>query len=292
MMTVLAGPVALTARRPSSSHYEVMNPSKLCLSKATRSALALSVLFIASCSLPSQHAWRIINTQGLFPYIAMEMGKRPVTPMANLKPVYRSAFFDYPWQPGYSVAQQQPRQVAPLRATPIIPRATQLPVVQERRVKTAPTPARRYQPPAVSTKPKTQAPKVNNEVAGIPRQGGFIAEPEVTTAPSSTPPPAASYAPRITAPQSAAPQSAPQAPTPPQGMTSLPYGKVLPNRPGMVNSPYAAAHQVVDVTGLKPGQEVKCPFSGKLFRVPGSTEAASKPKMPEITSPESEPKKP
>ena len=36
----------------------------------------------------------------------------------------------------------------------------------------------------------------------------------------------------------------------------------------MVNSPYAARHQLVDVTGLPVGMEVKCPFTGKLFRVP------------------------
>jgi hypothetical protein len=51
-------------------------------------------------------------------------------------------------------------------------------------------------------------------------------------------------------------------------VTSVPVASAIPNRKGFVHSPFAAKHQIVDVTGLKPGQEVKCPFSGKLFRIP------------------------
>jgi hypothetical protein len=51
-------------------------------------------------------------------------------------------------------------------------------------------------------------------------------------------------------------------------ITEMPYGNAIVGRPGFVNSPYAAKHQLVDVTGLPTGMEVKCPYSGKLFRVP------------------------
>lgn len=49
---------------------------------------------------------------------------------------------------------------------------------------------------------------------------------------------------------------------------SRPFATPLPDRPGLVRSPYAAAHQLVDVVGLPAGMEVKCPYSGRLFRVP------------------------
>lgn len=63
-------------------------------------------------------------------------------------------------------------------------------------------------------------------------------------------------------------------PTPPPSSevetpaVELPYGNAIAGRPGFVNSPYAAKHQLVDVTGLPVGMEVKCPYTGKLFRVP------------------------
>jgi uncharacterized Zn-finger protein len=48
----------------------------------------------------------------------------------------------------------------------------------------------------------------------------------------------------------------------------LPDGIAVSGRPGFVYSPYAGRNQVVDVTGLKAGTEVKCPYTGKIFRVP------------------------
>lgn len=58
---------------------------------------------------------------------------------------------------------------------------------------------------------------------------------------------------------------------------NLPYGTPVSGRPGMVTSPYAQKHQLVDVTGLPAGDTVKDPYTGKLFRVPPTQQASAKP---------------
>ncbi|MFZ4767331.1 MAG: hypothetical protein ACOYMN_20450 [Roseimicrobium sp.] len=72
-------------------------------------------------------------------------------------------------------------------------------------------------------------------------------------------------------------------PTEGAAMQEAPYGELIPGRPGFVNSPYAAKNQLVDVTGLPVGMEVKCPYSGKLFRVPSAEMASSKATAPSTT---------
>ena len=48
----------------------------------------------------------------------------------------------------------------------------------------------------------------------------------------------------------------------------LPYGIPVPNRKGMVTSPYLPEGNYIDVSAFAPGSAVKDPYTGKLFRVP------------------------
>jgi hypothetical protein len=88
----------------------------------------------------------------------------------------------------------------------------------------------------------------------------------------------------------------PVTPSPAAGSASkpkqdIPFGVAIAGRPGFVNSPYAAKYQLVDVTGLPAGMEVKCPYTGKLFRVPPQDMVSTTPaETAPLASPE-EPKK-
>ncbi|MBL9131873.1 MAG: hypothetical protein JNG86_11770 [Verrucomicrobiaceae bacterium] len=104
----------------------------------------------------------------------------------------------------------------------------------------------------------TPAPKRNVEPE---RPRTAPVEPNTDLAALNKPAPSAPSTPTTPAPS---PQAKPEVPAAPE----LPYGSAISGRPGFVNSPYAAKHQLVDVTGLPVGMEVKCPYTGKLFRVP------------------------
>ncbi len=50
-------------------------------------------------------------------------------------------------------------------------------------------------------------------------------------------------------------------------LRDLPYGTPVPGKKGLVKSPWSE-QGFVDVTGMPPGIEAKCPYSGKVFLVP------------------------
>lgn len=112
-------------------------------------------------------------------------------------------------------------------------------------------------PPLLVTSPPAVAPK--NGAPGM-------------TPPATKPPASALFSNK---PASNAPAAAGATPAKPSA-PEVPYGIPIPNRPGFVNSPFAAKHQLVDVTGLPVGMEVKCPYTGKLFRVPAMDIAEQK----------------
>ena len=70
---------------------------------------------------------------------------------------------------------------------------------------------------------------------------------------NAKPQPSPSHSPRVTTSQSAA---------------ELPTAKPVPGKPGYVLSPFDPNGGYVDVTGYKPGDKVKDPYSKKIFLVP------------------------
>ncbi|MEZ5304577.1 MAG: hypothetical protein R3F11_28615 [Verrucomicrobiales bacterium] len=141
-----------------------------------------------------------------------------------------------------------PTMVPPIRMTPNLPPrevadSDRPPRMIERKdpepVPSTPATAK------VDPTPKIDAPKPPVVDAGSPTSP----EPKVTPQPKPEP--------KVT----------PQ-PKPAVKEGAIPFGSRIAGRPGYVNSPFAAKNQLVDVTGLPEGTEVKCPYTGKLFRVP------------------------
>lgn len=62
----------------------------------------------------------------------------------------------------------------------------------------------------------------------------------------------------------------PSNPTPnrPVSGRDLPFGTPVPGQMGFVTSPHDPTAGLVDVRGFAPGQEVRCPYTGKTFLVP------------------------
>jgi hypothetical protein len=56
----------------------------------------------------------------------------------------------------------------------------------------------------------------------------------------------------------------------PDGMTAKP----VPGRSNQVYSPYARENQIVDITGMRPGQKARCPYTNRVFVIPGLAEAS------------------
>lgn len=276
------------------------------LSKTIALASATSALLLSSCALPPEEAWQRIQSEGLIPYLSNSDSREsnvarhtnaparqtpaPVTPPLPVvstitssgaaskstevsKPMLAQSV---PSLPGFvrSPYTNPPRLIdvkgSKAGATMICP-YTQRPFVIPSDY-TNPTEmiaeneAPHQQPSVADTSDKpsprvTVQSKKEDKPAAKKQATPEVAsnKPSATPAPSQKEEPAPSVAPAKTAIQ------------------EIPYGLPITGRPGFVNSPFAAKHQLVDVTGLPTGMEVKCPYTGKLFRVPPSDVASQKP---------------
>ncbi len=61
--------------------------------------------------------------------------------------------------------------------------------------------------------------------------------------------------------------STPQIIRPVPAREDLPFGELVPGKTGFVYSPWSKK-ELVDVSGIPTGTKVKCPYTGKTFRVP------------------------
>lgn len=267
---------------------------------------ALAILGLASCSMPADQAWRQIRQDGLIPYLmqnpaesAQDVGalastSKPTPVQATntvTTPSSSSSVISVP-PPSQLASQSLPtaqsvpglegyvrspftnpprlvdvrgmavgsKVVCPYTRRPfLVPQGAQSTQAVASTTPSAPQP----QAQPTLPKPQPEQPKPQAPVTPPPTVPTKVA---ANTAPAPTPPPAPQVKP-TPAPTAPAPSTPPPAPKPAVA-NELPFGSPIPGRPGFVNSPYAAKHQLVDVTGLPTGMEVKCPYTGKLFRVP------------------------
>lgn len=119
----------------------------------------------------------------------------------------------------------------------------------------------------------TQTPPVDGTVPATtpadPNAMPSTTDAAAVQAPTGTtpPPPPTTEAPKETTPTPAANTPAATS-TPAPAANELPYGVPVPGKKGFVYSPYDKSAGFVDVRDIGPGTKVRCPYTGKIFRVP------------------------
>ena len=156
-------------------------------------------------------------------------------------------------------------------------------IAEPSKVAVAPVPAPTPAPTPTPAAPKITPPPTATASVQVPTKVAAMNKPQ-----SSVPPAPATQAKPQNPVASANTKPAPISTPPPAKAEpqETPFGTPIAGRPGFVNSPYAAKHQLVDVTGLPVGIEVKCPYTGKLFRVPPQDQAQGKVPSQNTASPE------
>ncbi|WP_395741451.1 hypothetical protein [Prosthecobacter sp.] len=216
-----------------------MNASRCSTASVSRTlTLLTAALLLVQCSMPPQESWRYIQTNGLFSYLQ-------ASPPFHTSGSHTQRY--YAGQSYRSRYSQTPNWYGGLSGR-TTPRYTPNNYLGGSSLGSG---SSRYIPRSKPSSPLV----VRNQAAKIP-----VEEPSHTPQASNAPPPV-----------SPSPSTSSGA-----GATdNLPYGSAVPGRMNMVNSPYAGKTQLVDVSGMSAGQTVKCPYTGKLFKVPPTQQAAN-----------------
>ncbi|MEQ1750881.1 MAG: hypothetical protein ABL974_15740 [Prosthecobacter sp.] len=213
-------------------------------------SVATFVSLLGSCALPPREAMRIVQRNGLIPYLSGSYGGY------SGSGAYASAA---PFQTN-NTPFVRPRPVSPVpyRSTYETNRYSQ---AEYNRVP--------YRPKTVTSRSSTRSSN-SRRSSDAARPSATRHTPEIADTPEKAPvkTPAKPADTTTAAPKKVATET-------------LPYGTPVAGRPGMVTSPFAQKQQLVDVTGMASGDTVKDPYSGKLFRVPPTQQAAAPKTTPE-----------
>jgi hypothetical protein len=229
-----------------------MKASRCPTAPATRlfAALTASVLLV-QCAMPPQQAWQYIQTRGLLPYLSYSAQSPPFRTGASSQ--------------RYATRGLYPQQ----RPTPFIHGSSGMPnptyYGSTSRSGYSPN---YYTTPTTGSGSSRYVPHSRERIDAEDRSPAVkIPVDEPASAPQIA---------QHTPPVSSTPKSSgSDSPAKTTG-AELPYGTAIPGRMNMVNSPFAGKTQLVDVSGMSAGQTVKCPYTGKLFKVPPTQQAANR----------------
>ena len=219
---------------------------------ASTLTVLIATVLLTQCAMPPQQAWRYIQTNGLLPYLSSS-GQHG-------SPPFRSGST---YSQRYAAGQANQSRSSFLHWSSSMP---------NRSYYGAASPSG-YAPNTYFSAPSSGAVSSRPVPRSRPRAALDDHSPNVKI-PVEEP----SAAPQITHHQpssSPAPTTNGSASSHAAATESLPYGTAVPGRLNMVNSPFAGKTQLVDVSGMSTGQTVKCPYTGKLFKVPPTQQAAN-----------------